>query len=116
MITTSQRQLMNDLVSSLGNGCNRLGSVKYPTLTLSFLRSTVSGSEKEGGTDPEVIAMEYGYSSASEMFLDLATARDMDKVAQEKAKAELDAELNVDIDPESVRLAADKAIRGKEQA
>jgi len=104
--------IMNDLVSSLGMavtfGEREISDIDtvIPTFSSSWFR-------KEGGTDPEVIAMEYGYSSASEMFLDLATARDIDKVAQEKAKAEIDAELNKGIDPESVRLAADKAIRGK---
>lgn len=104
--------IMNDLVSSLGMavtfGEREISDIDtvIPTFSSRWFR-------KEGGTDPEVIAMEYGYSSASEMFLDLATARDIDKVAQEKAKAEIDAELNTGIDPESVRLAADKAIRGK---
>ena len=104
--------IMNDLVSTLGMavtfGEREISDIDtiIPTFNSKWFR-------KEGGTDPEAIAMEYGYSSASEMFLDLATARDIDKVAQEKAKAELDAELNVDIDPESVRLASEKAIRGK---
>ena len=104
--------IMNDLVSSLGMAVT-FGEREISDIDTVIPTFSSRWFKKEGGTDPEVIAMEYGYSSASEMFLDLATARDIDKVAQEKAKAEIDAELNKGIDPESVRLAADKAIRGK---
>ena len=66
---------------------------------------------KKGGMDPEAVAIEYGYTSASEMFLDLLTAPDLEVAVRQEAQARLDAEFDPKVDPAEIQEAAEKAVR-----